>query len=57
MKDFFQNCLAVLFMLVLLAGIAWMAGITPDGVLYGHWPDTDDHPTNWYDSDLHPDAR
>ena len=30
-----------------------MFGITPNGVVYGSWPEIDDHPTNWLDSTLH----
>ncbi len=57
MHDFFRSCLAFLLSLTLLAGIAWLAGFTPDGILYWHWSYSDDHPTNWYDTNLHPDAK
>ena len=57
MRDFFRSCLTFLSILTLFAGLAWLAGITPDGILYGHWPDTGDHPTNWYDTALHREAQ
>jgi hypothetical protein len=44
-------------MLALLAGLSWTVGFTPEGLSFGHWPASDDHPTNWYDTALHPDAR
>jgi hypothetical protein len=57
MHNFSRNCLVVLFMAAVLTGVAWLAGFTPDGILYGHWHDSDDHSTNWYDTNLHPDAK
>ena len=44
-------------MVVVFVVVAWVSGFTPDGILYGHWPEIDDHPTNWDDVVLHPDAR
>jgi hypothetical protein len=37
--------------------LAWLAGITPDGIMSDHWPHSDDHPTNWYDVAQHPFAK
>jgi hypothetical protein len=44
-------------MLALLVGLSWAFGLGPDGLIYGNWVDGGDHPTNWYDAALHPDAR
>ena len=57
MRQFFQECLAVLFSLAMLATLALVCGFTPSGILDGQWPSTDDHPTNWYATALHPWAR
>jgi hypothetical protein len=57
MRAIIRNCLAFLFMFVLFLALAWVFGITPDGLFYGRWADTDDHPTNWDDSAQHPEAR
>jgi hypothetical protein len=57
MKELIGNCLALLFAVTLLLTAAWVFGFDTDGVLYGHWPENDDHPTNWLDTALHPDAR
>jgi hypothetical protein len=45
------------FVAVVLAGalfVAVISGITRDGLLEGAWAGTDDHPTNWLDTALHP---
>lgn len=57
MREFTRNCVALLFMLALLVGLSWAFGLGPDGLIYGNWVDGGDHPTNWYDAALHPDAR
>lgn len=57
MKELARNCLLVLSMVALFVAIAWFTGFTSDGILYGHWPENDDHPTNWYDPGLHPNAH
>ena len=49
-----QELLAVVFIGALLVSLAFMTGITPDGLLHGQWAGTDDHPTNWADTVLHP---
>jgi len=54
MQNFVRNCFALLFLWVVLAGLAWVCGFTPDGLLYGNWPEVGDHPTNWLDTALHP---
>jgi hypothetical protein len=38
------------------AFIMYMYGFTWDGFEYGQWPPIDDHPTNWSDTVLHPEA-
>lgn len=57
MREFARNCVVLVFMLALLAGVSWAFGLTPEGLLDGHWPANGDHPTNWYDTALHPGAR
>jgi hypothetical protein len=52
-----QNFFAFLLVTAMLAILAFACGITPDGILNGHWVDDGDHPTNWYDTVLHPDAQ
>jgi hypothetical protein len=42
-------------MLGLFLGLAWLAGITSDGI--DDHCDSGDHPTNWYDTAEHPEAR
>jgi len=37
-------------MAALLVILASVVDLTPDGILFGHWPENDDHPTNWYDA-------
>ena len=49
--------LTVFFLSAILLSIGFLFGITPDGILYGHWQDTGDHPTNWYDTAQHPWAE
>jgi hypothetical protein len=56
-KEIPGKCLSVLFVVALFVALVWISGFTPDGILYGHWPKIDDHPTNWYDSALHPNAQ
>ena len=57
MRDFGRMSLAVLVLSAVLAALAWSCGITPAGVSDGQWTRNDDHPTNWYDTALHPGAR
>ena len=57
MRNLARNCAVFLSMLALLAGVSWTFGLTPEGLLDHHWPANDDHPTNWYDTALHPEAR
>lgn len=57
MRDLGKMSLAVLLLSAVLATLAWACGITPAGIAYGQWTRNDDHPTNWYDSALHPGAR
>jgi len=57
MKEFTRNCFVVLLMSALFVAVAGVLGLTPDGILYGHWPEDDDHPTHWYETALHPDAQ
>jgi hypothetical protein len=56
-KGFARNFLMMLSTVVLFVTLAWFSGLTPDGILYGHWTGNDDHPTNWCDTVLHPDAQ
>jgi len=56
-RNLARNCAVFLSMLALLAGVSWTFGLTPEGLLDHHWPANDDHPTNWYDTALHPEAR
>ncbi len=57
MREFGRMSLAVLFLSAVLVTLAWACGVTPSGMVYGQWLRNDDHPTNWYDSALHPDDR
>lgn len=57
MKRVVRECLSLVLMGAVLVGLAWVSGFTPDGILFGQWPGSDDHPTNWDDSALHPYAR
>jgi len=57
LKELTRKCLLALFMAALLVILASVVDLTPDGILFGHWPENDDHPTNWYDAALHPDAQ
>jgi hypothetical protein len=45
-REFIGNLFAVAIFVAVLAFMAFMCGITLEGILYGHWPDSDDHPTN-----------
>jgi membrane protein DedA with SNARE-associated domain len=56
-RDVARMSLAVFFLSAVLAMLAWASGITPAGILYAQWLGNDDHPTNWYDSALHPNTR
>jgi membrane protein DedA with SNARE-associated domain len=56
-RDVARMSLAVFFLSAVLAMLAWAGGITPAGILYAQWLGNDDHPTNWYDSALHPNTR
>jgi hypothetical protein len=57
MREFNQSFLPVFIMAAILMGITWVFGFSPNGLIYGQWPLSDDHPTNWYDTVLHPDAK
>jgi hypothetical protein len=57
MKELRRDCFVVLLMLALFVALTGVLGFTPDGILYGHWPEDDDHPTNWYETALHPEAQ
>lgn len=48
MKCVLACAVSFALMLSLFCGMAWLCGFTPAGVLYGHWPENDDHPTNYY---------
>jgi hypothetical protein len=54
MREVARLGFAVLLMNAILLVLALLCGVTPDSLLYGQWPDTDDHPTNWADTVLHP---
>lgn len=43
-----RNAAASILMLGLFFGLAWLCGFTVDGVLWDHWPDNNDHPTNYW---------
>lgn len=51
------NLFAVVVFVTVIAFMAFMCGITPSDILYDHWPDSDDHPTNRYDVAQHPFAN
>ncbi len=57
MQEIIRHCVAVFSMLAVLAVLSWTFGFSPEGLLNDHWPVIDDHPTNWYDTALHPDAQ
>ena len=54
MQEFKRGVLAFLFMTSLAVTLFLLCGGSLDGLLYGHWPEIDDHPTNWLDTTLHP---
>ncbi|HKF45891.1 MAG TPA: hypothetical protein VKB38_00940 [Terracidiphilus sp.] len=54
MRNFVRSAFILVFMAAILALMAFACGFTPDGILYGQWPASDDHPTNWCDTVLHP---
>ena len=54
MKNFFQHVAAFALSGVLFLSVLWIAGCNFDGT----WDSLEwDHPTNWTDTALHPDAR
>jgi hypothetical protein len=53
-RDLTRTAFALVFILVLSVLLAVAFGFTPDGILHGHLPESDDHPTNWNDSAQHP---
>ena len=53
-RDWGQKFVAVVLAGALFVFVAVISGITPDGLLEGAWAGTDDHPTNWLDTALHP---
>jgi hypothetical protein len=57
LRELGRMSLALVCLSAILATLAWACGITPTGIAYGQWLRNDDHPTNWYDSALHPDGR
>ncbi len=54
MHRYLRLSFAMLLMGSVLLVLALLYGITPDSLLYGHWNDPGDHPTNWTDPVLHP---
>ncbi len=54
MQEFKRGVLAFLFMTSLAVTLFLLYGGSLDGLLYGHCPEIDDHPTNWLDTTLHP---
>jgi hypothetical protein len=54
MQEFKRNVLAFVFMLSVFVALFFLFGGSLDGLLYNHWPEIDDHPTNWMDTNLHP---
>jgi hypothetical protein len=40
------NAAAILFVAILGAMLFFLCGGSIDGLLYGHWPTVNDHPTN-----------
>ena len=54
MRDLGQKLLAVIFFGAVFFLLAYMSGLAPDGLLNGKWSASDDHPTNWSDTALHP---
>jgi hypothetical protein len=57
MRWFRQTVLSLLVCLLLLAAVAWSAGASAETLTDGLWHTDGDHPTNWLDAGLHPDAR
>lgn len=52
MKD---TIFSLAFVAVLALAIFWLMGGSLDTLTTGKWADPDDHPTNYLDTDLHPD--
>ena len=57
MKELVRYCVSLLFVFALLVVLAWLSGFTLDGIVYGHWPEIDDHPRNWDDTASDPNAQ
>jgi hypothetical protein len=51
LREFGRQVAAFLFVSLLAAALFFLCGGSIDGVMYGHWPESDDHPTNWLDQD------
>jgi hypothetical protein len=54
MRKFALQSFAVFLVSSVLLACAWVVGITPAGLFDGQWDDFGDHPTNLYDTTLHP---
>ena len=54
MREFKRGILAFLFMASLTVALFLLCVGSFDGILYGHWPEIEDHPANWLETDLHP---
>ena len=52
--EFKRSVLAFLLACWIFIVLFYFCGGSLDGVLYGRWPEIDDHPTNWLDTALHP---
>lgn len=54
MRRLAETLVAFVLVSATLIAIAFVFGITPDGLTGGQWADTHDHPTNWNDTAQHP---
>jgi hypothetical protein len=50
-----SSLLSLVLPAALALGIFWLIGGSFETLQNGKWADPDDHPTNYLDTDLHPD--
>jgi len=50
LRELGRNAAVILFVALLGAALFFLCGGSIDGLLYGHWPQGADHPTNVEDA-------
>jgi hypothetical protein len=53
MRELTRNVVAVILVLALSLSLAWLCGFDLDGIMWGHWTDTDSHPENYLQQQQH----